>query len=55
MDNKQFHKFIIITMMLPSTHASSVRLPLLDRALVEFAQAGFIAGAAGRPYRTPSR
>src|SRR5690348_1929842 len=32
------------------------RLPLLDdlRALVEFAQAGSIAGAAGRLYRTPS-
>ncbi len=53
-------------MMLPFTHDSAIRweevlgvlqeAPLLDdlRALVEFAQAGSIAGAADRLHRTPS-
>ena len=66
MENGEFHKFIILTMMLPFTHASAIRreevleyfrrLPLLEdlRALVEFALAGSIAGAADRLFRTPS-
>src|SRR5947207_15975919 len=64
-----FHKFIIITMILPFPHDSAIRweegLRLLDyfqevrlrddlRALVEFAQAGSIAGAADRVFGTPS-
>ena len=65
-ENLQFRKFIILTMILPCPHDSAIRLgedpgvlweaPLLDdlRALVEFAQAGSIAGAADRLYRTPS-
>src|ERR1700689_1244465 len=65
-DNRQFHKFIIITIILTSPHDSAIRweevlrvlweVPLLDdlRALVEFAHAGSIAGAADRLFRTPS-
>jgi DNA-binding transcriptional LysR family regulator len=65
-ENRQFHKFIIITMILTSPHDSAIRweevlrvlweVPLLDdlRALVEFAQAGSIARAADRLFRTPS-
>ena len=56
-ENLQFRKFIILTMILPCPHDSAIRwredlgvlweAPLLDdlRALVEFAQAGSIAGA----------
>src|SRR3984885_12996555 len=65
-ENRQFHKFIIITMILTSPHDSAIpweevlrvlqEVPLLDdlRALVEFAHAGSIAGAADRLFRTPS-
>src|SRR5579864_597018 len=61
-----FHKFIIITMMLLFRHDSAIgweevlgvtlggsRARRFTR-LVEFAQAGFIAGAADRLFRTPS-
>src|ERR1700751_816503 len=63
---RRFHKFIILTMMLLFTHDSAIGWnrpqesvsedPVLDdlNALVEFAQAGSIAGAADRLYRTPS-
>src|SRR6516225_5969763 len=65
-ENRQFRKFIIFTIILPRTHDSAIcwrkikehfrRPPLLDdlRALIEFAQAGSIAGASDRLYRTPS-
>jgi DNA-binding transcriptional LysR family regulator len=64
-ENRQFYKFIILTMILLFAHDSAIRWEesevlqeplLLDdlRALVEFAQAGSIAGAAHRLYRTPS-
>ena len=55
MQDVKFHHFIILTIMVPFTHDPVIRrgerlrrLPLLDdlRALVEFAQAGSIAGAA---------
>src|SRR5437588_5157583 len=61
-----FHNFIIITMILLFPHDSAIRweevlgviweAPVLDdlRALVEFAQAGSIARAADRLFRTPS-
>jgi DNA-binding transcriptional LysR family regulator len=64
--NGQFQKFIILSMMLPLTHGSAIRweevsavpqeAPVLEdlRALVEFAQAGSIVGAAARLFRTPS-
>ncbi|HEV2474559.1 MAG TPA: LysR family transcriptional regulator, partial [Chthonomonadales bacterium] len=63
---RQFHKFIILTMMLLLSHDSAIGweqvLALLQEdavlddlhALVEFAQAGSIAGAADRLFRTPS-
>src|SRR4249920_1861182 len=49
----------MITMILIARHDSAIRweeVPLFDdlRALVEFARAGSIAGAADRLYRTPS-
>src|ERR1041385_3325209 len=65
-ENRQFHSFIMITMILTSRHDPATRwegfgsklggVPLFDdlRALVEFARAGSIAGAADRLYRTPS-
>src|SRR5262249_4159765 len=65
-ENRQFPKFIIITMILTYPHDSAIHweevlrglweVPLLDdlRALVEFAHAGSIVGAADRLFRTPS-
>ena len=67
-ENGQFHSFIMITMILTARHDSAIGgrrffgstsgggVPLFDdlRALVEFARAGSIAGAADRLYRTPS-
>src|SRR5690242_12053576 len=65
-ENRQFHSFIMITMILTAGHDSAIRweefweylrrVPLFDdlRALVEFARAGSVAGAADRLYRTPS-
>jgi hypothetical protein len=62
MQGIKLHKFIIITIIVPLEHDSVVRRenalgdPLLDdlRTLVEFAQAGSIAGAADRLFGTPS-
>src|SRR5262249_34513888 len=64
-ENRQFRKFIIFTIILPRTHDSAIcwrkikehfrRPPFLDdlRPLIEFAQAGPIAGASDRLSRTP--
>src|ERR1051326_8228174 len=64
--DRRFHNFIFLTTMLPCAHDAAIRCreipgvrregPLLDdsHALVDFAQAGSIAGAAARLPRTPS-
>ena len=61
MQDRKFHYFIIVTIIVPSAHDSVIHReelggPLLEdlRALVEFAHAGSIAGAADRLFRTPS-
>ena len=51
MQYEKFSHFIIITIIVPSKHDPSLEGL---RALVEFAHAGSIAGAADRLLRTPS-
>jgi DNA-binding transcriptional LysR family regulator len=59
-ENRQFRSFIMITMILTARHDSANwwggGFPVFDdlRALVEFARAGSVVGAADRLYRTPS-